>query len=125
MVRTSSSLATLAGQQLQIDMQIYAANKKPNRPTDPKHTQIQTMTQKQSDQIMQSTFGHATAAAAAAIAATVTVAVATGVVDAVAARVATVVAASRICAVAHMLVASQCQAMINLLAALHTWPHCK
>lgn len=124
MVRTSSSLATLAGQQLQIDMQIYAANKKPNRPTDPKHTQIQTMTQKQSDQIMQSTFGHATAAAAT-VKVAVPVAVATGVVDAVAARLATAVAASRICAVAHMLVASQCQAMINLLAALHTWPHCK
>lgn len=47
------------------------------------------MTQKQSDQIMQSTFGHATAAAAAAVAAPV--AVAEGV-DAVATRVSTVVA---------------------------------
>lgn len=93
MVRISSSLATLAKQQLQIDMQIYAANKKPNHPTDPKHTQIQTMTQKQSDQIMQSTFGHATAAAAAAaVTVAVAAAVAAGVVDAVAARVATAVA---------------------------------
>lgn len=90
MVRISSSLAALAKQQLQIDMQIYAANKKPNHPTDPKHTQIQTMTQKQSDQIMQSTFGHATAAAAVTVAAPA--AVAAGVVDAVAARVATAVA---------------------------------